>query len=580
MNALPVPTLTSSDPDNTFCAGTSVTFTASGGTSYDFRAGAASVQNGASATYTTSSLTNGQIVSVIVSNAAGCTATSTGITNIVNTLPTANAGSGGNECDLTFTLNAVPSIGTGTWTLTTGPGTASFAPNANSPTATVTVSEYGTYTFTWTEVIGTCSRSSVITVNFYLQPVVNAGAGGNNCGLEFYLNGSLNIGTGTWSKVSGPGNVTFTPDANVVNPMVAVTSYGSYTFRFTGVNGTCSNNSTVTVNFILQAPANAGSGGNECDLDFIMKAVATIGTGTWSKVSGPGNAIFTPDSNQTNATVTVDQVGTYDFAWTVVNSTCTSSDIVRVVFHELPIINAGADTAICKNGNIQLHAQGTGSFSWVPAASVSNPDIPAPVAAPDTTTTYLVTLTDLFGCKNTDNIKVEVRVNPVANAGPDQILEYMLETQLDAVVSHSYEKGIWSQIAGTGEIFDTTYAKSSVSGLSLDMNTFLWTVTNGVCPTSSDSVNITVNNFIIPTLITPNLDGLNDYFILSGLTTFGRTELLIFDRRGARVYRNPDYDNSWDGVDYNNNPLPDDTYFYVIKTENGKSLSGYIVIRR
>ena len=46
------------------------------------------------------------------------------------------------------------------------------------------------------------------------------------------------------------------------------------------------------------------------------------------------------------------------------------------------------------------------------------------------------------------------------------------------------------------------------------------------------------------------------------------------------VYKNHDYDNKWDGVDYNNKPLNDDTYFYVLKTEIGKSLSGYIVIRR
>ncbi|GAJ05824.1 unnamed protein product, partial [marine sediment metagenome] len=55
VNALSNPTLTSSDTDNIFCAGTSVTFTAGDGTSYNFRVGGVSVQSGASATYTTSS---------------------------------------------------------------------------------------------------------------------------------------------------------------------------------------------------------------------------------------------------------------------------------------------------------------------------------------------------------------------------------------------------------------------------------------------------------------------------------------------------------------------------------------------
>ena len=30
------------------------------------------------------------------------------------------------------------------------------------------------------------------------------------------------------------------------------------------------------------------------------------------------------------------------------------------------------------------------------------------------------------------------------------------------------------------------------------------------------------------------MDGRNDYFVISGLLTLGKTELIIFDRRGAR----------------------------------------------
>ena len=85
---------------------------------------------------------------------------------------------------------------------------------------------------------------------------------------------------------------------------------------------------------------------------------------------------------------------------------------------------------------------------------------------------------------------------------------------------------------------------------------------------------------LIPTLITPNLDGRNDYFVLRGIGSLGTTELLIFDRRGMKVYETNDYQNDWDGVDYNSNPLPDDTYFYVLRFDNGSSLSGYIVVRR
>ena len=154
VNPIPAPTLTSSDADNIFCAGTSVTFTAGGGTNFNFRVGGVSVQNSTTNTYTTTLLTNGQVVDVIVGNSTGCALTSTGITNTVNPQPISNAGAGGDVCGLSFNLSAHPSIGIGIWTKTTGPGTATFTPDANTPSATVTVSEYGTYTFTWTEVSG------------------------------------------------------------------------------------------------------------------------------------------------------------------------------------------------------------------------------------------------------------------------------------------------------------------------------------------------------------------------------------------------------------------------------------------
>jgi hypothetical protein len=89
-NTIPTAGLTSSDPDNTICAGDAITFTATGGTSYEFFVGATS-QGAASATatFTTSILTTGQIVTVKVTNANTCVATSTGITTTVNALPVA-----------------------------------------------------------------------------------------------------------------------------------------------------------------------------------------------------------------------------------------------------------------------------------------------------------------------------------------------------------------------------------------------------------------------------------------------------------------------------------------------------------
>lgn len=495
--------------------------------------------------------------------------------------PSANAGSGGNVCDLDFQLSAVaPSAGTGTWSMTSGTGSATFLPDAHSNNVSVTVSDYGTKVFTWTVTNGTCSARSDVTVNFYESPDPDAGPGGNNCGLEMYLHALPSAGTGSWSRVNGPGNITFSPGPNIPDPKITASAYGTYLLRWTETNGTCSASATISVSFFEEISANAGNGGNECDRDFILNALPGTGTGTWTKVTGPGTVTFSPNSNQYNARVSVSVSGEYEFAWSVVNNTCTSVDIIKVVFHSPPAVNAGADKAVCRGGSVQLMADGSGSFLWSPSTGLTSPVISNPVASPSITTNYTVSLTDQWGCRNSDQVTVEVRERPAADAGPDQSLNFLFTSSLEAAPLKANETGEWSVILGSGDLKDRNSSLTQVENLSLERNSFLWTVSNEVCPVITDTVNIIVNDLIIPSLITPNMDGKNDYFILNGLESFGRTELSVFDRWGFSVYYDSEYSNDWNGIDNNGNSLPEDTYFFVLKPEKTKAINGYIVIRR
>ena len=219
MNPLPIPTLTSSDADNIFCSGTSVIFTAAGGTSYNFLVGGLSVQNGVSATYTTSSLTNGQMVVVIVTNATGCSATSAGITNTVNLTPVPTLTS--SDADNSFCLGTSVTF------------TASGGTNYNFRVDGVSVQNgslttYTTNSLTNGQVVdvivsntnGCTATSTGITNSVFDSTTAIAGTGGNNCGPKFHLNGSVPIvGIGTWSQISGPGIATFS-NLNTANSFV------------------------------------------------------------------------------------------------------------------------------------------------------------------------------------------------------------------------------------------------------------------------------------------------------------------------------------------------------------------------
>ena len=56
-------------------------------------------------------------------------------------------------------------------------------------------------------------------------------------------------------------------------------------------------------------------------------------------------------------------------------------------------------------------------------------------------------------------------------------------------------------------------------------------------------------------------------------------ELVIFNLWGNEEYRSSDYKNDWDGRNHSGAKLPPDTYFYILKFENGKVKKGSVLIK-
>ncbi len=80
----------------------------------------------------------------------------------------------------------------------------------------------------------------------------------------------------------------------------------------------------------------------------------------------------------------------------------------------------------------------------------------------------------------------------------------------------------------------------------------------------------------IPRGISPNGDGKNDSFDLSGLNA---KRVVIFNRYGKEVYSRNNYINEWEGQTDNGDELPTGTYFYAIETSND-SKTGWVYINR
>lgn len=86
-------------------------------------------------------------------------------------------------------------------------------------------------------------------------------------------------------------------------------------------------------------------------------------------------------------------------------------------------------------------------------------------------------------------------------------------------------------------------------------------------------------------VFTPNNDGLNDFFLLDGLTTpCDEAEITVYNRWGQEMYRSTSTNFKWDGKDGNGSNATDGVYFYIasFKKQNNakKELHGTVTLLR
>ncbi|MDP1727397.1 MAG: gliding motility-associated C-terminal domain-containing protein [Bacteroidota bacterium] len=88
-----------------------------------------------------------------------------------------------------------------------------------------------------------------------------------------------------------------------------------------------------------------------------------------------------------------------------------------------------------------------------------------------------------------------------------------------------------------------------------------------------------VNKQALPAnnLITPDGDGINDFFAIEDVDSYKDFALTIYNDFGLEVYKiSRDYKNNW-GATYQDKTLPDGAYYFLFKNEtNGKEYKGII----
>lgn len=475
--------------------------------------------------------TDGTYEFYVIASIGGCESTASIPTSVtISTIPNVNAFAGLDVevCDgQSVSLSAeAPSVGIGTWTQTSGP-TVSIA-NPNSPTTPVSGLEEGiVYTFEWTLSNGACGAYSVDEVSLTVNGSTEVAEAGLNINLCNQSTGALNAD----SPIAG--------------------NTGAWT----------------------QSPAQAALG---------------------VTIDEPGNP---------NSTISGMVPGnTYVFTWTISNPGCGifSTDEVELTIEQTDVTAfAGVDFDECGSGSTFVNAEepATGIGTW------TSPDLDVVFVNPNDPNTAvtgfdqggdytLIWTVDNGTCgSSSDTVVVSYAVAPTAATDLASI-EFGEIATLDVlnndVTTTNYSVTIESmpQNGTLEQNIDGTYEYTPNASFA-GTDQFTYEICSDVCPDACSQATVEVSvgadaPCTVPTIITPNADGVNDAFVIPCIATgnFTRNRISIFNQWGDEIHRSAPYNNDWQGT-FDGQDVPAGTYYYVIDFGDGsKPTTGFLIIER
>jgi gliding motility-associated-like protein len=236
---------------------------------------------------------------------------------------------------------------------------------------------------------------------------------------------------------------------------------------------------------------------------------------------------------------------------------CFYEMFFEIVEPEIIEIDYTYTVVSCKDGtdgNITVTVTGGNSgpntFTWSNGATTQNlTNIPAD--------SYQMVYVDSKGC--TDSITVDI-------AQPDSVLMSFEVTPISCTdqsdgIAFAYPiggNGGYTYQWSNGEMTDVNYELSN--------QWYYLTITDLLGCTGTDSVFIVKDSIgcVFPVnTFTPNGDMYNDTWIIDNLELYPEMQLQVFNRWGNLVHKVNGIYEPWDGT-ANDNPLPSDTYYYII----------------
>jgi|GEM_PF-1620554 len=373
------------------------------------------------------------VYTVTVTDALGCTARDSVRVTVHPGVIVETGGELKACADAPVTLNAAVRGGAAPFRWQWKPASGLNDPALQSPVLMPSAS--ASYVVTVTDANG-CSARDTLIVTVHQPPKVDAGenlalCAGQGGRLNARVSGGKKPYRHAWSPRAGLSSVTaLTPDAKPDQTT-------RYVLTVTDANG-CVVRDSVLVAVHPQPSLQLAGEVDVCRGARVqIGAQATGGTPPFRYRWSPAAGLSDPSASMPMASPS--RSTTYTLSVTDANG-CSTGGTVRVSVRPRPGITLRGSHRICSGATTDLKASVSGgtppyTYAWSPAIGLSATDIAAPVAAPVTSTTYTLQVTDAAGCVVEEQVTVDVLAPPIVEAGADVTLCEGGDATLDARVN-------------------------------------------------------------------------------------------------------------------------------------------------
>jgi len=350
------------------------------------------------------------------------------------------------------------------------------------------------------------------------------------------------------------GTYSWSPNYNIINPTSStpiVFPKDTTVYTVTVADQGCVDSASITVNVLdfitVKLPADTGI----CRTDSItLKPVSDALSYMWTE-SGGGNTLSSKTVKYPKASPTTDSVTYY-----VTANLGYCQDKAKITVHTAvyPTATVSADTSICFGSRAYLAGSYTGAFySWSPTSTLYQANTLQPIAGPQKTTSYVLSVGDTSYCTKlvTDTVVVTVIPKFNINAGNDTSVVIGQPLQLTASGDTTSLSYVWqpSTYLNNNTVYNpvATFTSAAVP----DIVPFTVTAATKEGCTATDVVNVKVYkmspDILVPSGFTPNGDGKNDVLkpILIGIAKLHYFN--VYNRYGQLVFSTSDGSKGWDG---------------------------------